>query len=108
MLSIVTLQRAITWQRDQAVANCLKIPAIIYLHFGSHIIMFGTRRVTYRLVVMIALVLLVFVYFFINSSHETVRDGLRDSSEKSSADAKSSYAKRTQVDVVVVEEHHEG
>ena len=70
--------------------------------------MFGTRRVTYRLVVMIALVLLVFVYFFINSSHETVRDGLRDSSEKSSADAKSSYAKRTQVDVVVVEEHHEG
>lgn len=76
--------------------------------FRINIKMFGTRRVTYRLVVMLALVLLVFVYFFLNSSHKTGRDAPRSSSDLSPRDAKNNYPKRNKVDVVVVEEHHEG
>lgn len=65
--------------------------------------MFGGRRVTSRLLAVFVFVSVIFIYFLINNSNTTVKNA----DFINSRIAKKSYPKKSQVDLVVVEEHHE-
>lgn len=66
--------------------------------------MFGGRRVTSRLLAVFVFVSVIFIYFLINNSNTTVKNA----DFINSRNAKKTYPKKSQVDLVVVEEHHEG
>lgn len=69
--------------------------------------MFGARRVTFRVLGVSILFSIVFLYFFVNSVHKLGSNANAGRFEDGPKNSKIS-SKRSGVDLVVVEEHHEG
>jgi hypothetical protein len=71
--------------------------------------MFGTRRITSRLLGAFVFVSVVFVYFLVsNSTRFAVKNADADPNKKTPGDGKRQRPKKSHIDLVVVEEHHEG
>ena len=69
--------------------------------------MFRTRRISSRLLGVFVIVSVIFLYFFVNNKHYSVENADTEL-QKIPGNRREKSTEKSQVDLVVVEEHHEG
>jgi cell division protein FtsN len=63
------------------------------------------RRITSRVLAVFVFVSVIFLYFLINNTQKAVE---KTDFDKRSGNVNDNYPKKSHIDLVVVEEHHEG